>query len=78
MSKSDKQVDFKDLVTHDAIALVTNTAVVARDSGHPVKVAVANYQGSWGILVWMPGYHMVNGAVVAIDSATSGNTAGQQ
>jgi uncharacterized protein GlcG (DUF336 family) len=60
-----KHTDFSDLSPHDAIALVANSAVVARESGHPVEVAVARRNGVTGILVWMPGYLMQNGAVVA-------------
>lgn len=64
MSPSRKpKVDFSDLAEHDAITLVTNTAVVAKQSGHPVIVRHARIGGQRGILVFMPDYELVAGRV---------------
>lgn len=62
--KSSTQADFSDLSPHDAVALIVNTAVVAKNSGHDIRV----YQKTWneipGLLVWMPGHIMQNNTVV--------------
>lgn len=64
MSQSKKpKTDFSDLAEHDAVALVTNTAVVAKQSGHGVVVRHARIEGQRGILVFMPGYELVEGRV---------------
>jgi len=67
MSAKDKQQnDFSDLSHVDAVALVANTAIVARDSGHNVQVKVASIKGERGIVIFMPGYHMVDGRVLPL------------
>jgi hypothetical protein len=64
MSQSTKpKADFSDLAEHDAVAIVMNTAVVARDSGHPITVQHARIQGQRGILIFIPGYELAEGRV---------------
>lgn len=58
-------IDFSDLSEVDAVRLVANNAVVAKESGHNVSVSVANRNGQIGIFIWMPGYTVVNGEIVA-------------
>ena len=73
--------DFSDLSPQDAVGLVANTAIVARDSGHEVEVANASRGGVAGIFVWLPGWRMVDGRIVATDveqAATSGKQASRE
>ena len=60
-----KQNDFSDLSEVDAVRLVANTAIVAKESGHNVVVKVATIGGEVGVLVWMPGYTFQAGEIVA-------------
>lgn len=53
---SKRKIDFSDMSEVDAVRLVINNAVVARDSGHGVAVKSATIKGEQGILVWVPGY----------------------
>ena len=60
MSKSTSQDSFGDLSYHDVVAMIMNTAVVAKRD-HPVMVREAKISGKKGVLVFMPGYEMVSG-----------------
>ncbi len=72
MSQSTKpKADFSDLAEHDAVAIVMNTAVVARNSGHPITVQHARIQGQRGILIFIPGYELVGGRVQQVAELVS-------
>ena len=71
MSTKNKQADFSDLSTHDAIALVTNNAVVARQSGHPVTVSHATIEGQKGIVIWIPNYVLADGRIQKVKEAAN-------
>lgn len=45
------------------VALVANTALVAKDSGGPVEVRHARISGNRGILIFMPGFELLDGRV---------------
>ena len=61
LEKQKKKQDFSSLSRFDAAALVANTALVARDSGHEVVVRHAKVQGEQGILIFIPGFELVDG-----------------
>jgi hypothetical protein len=61
--KSKSKVDFSDMSTYDTVNLVINTGIVARDSGHPVRVSTARVKGVGGLMIWIPGYTMIDGQV---------------
>jgi hypothetical protein len=65
--------NFHELNDIDAVRLVANTAAAVRDAGHAVQVHVAKVRGEVGIMIWMPGYEVLNGQIVRF--ATSGNGA---
>lgn len=62
---ANNNIDFTDLSEVDAVRLVANTAVVAKESGHNVMIKVATIGGQVGILVFMPGYTFADGEIVA-------------
>ncbi len=45
----------------DAVALVANMALEVRDAGHDVIVRHALISGNRGILVFMPGFELIDG-----------------
>lgn len=53
--------DFGHLSRFDAAALVANTALKVRDSGHAVIVRHAKVLGEQGILVFIPGFELIDG-----------------
>jgi hypothetical protein len=59
------KIDFSDLSEVDAVRLVANSAVVARESGHNVVVKTASISGKKGILIFMPGYVYDGSDIVA-------------
>lgn len=65
--KKKPKIDFSDMAEHDIVALVTNTAVVAKQSGGPVVVRHARIEGQRGILVFMPEYELVEGRVRKVE-----------
>lgn len=72
MSQSKKpRIDFSEMAEHDVVALVTNTAVVAKNSGHPVTVRHARVEGQRGILVFMPGYELADGLIMRVQPSAS-------
>lgn len=58
------QADFSDMQPHDAVAMIVNTAVTAINSGHNMKVYDTKREGKRGLLIWMPGFVIENGAVI--------------
>lgn len=69
LKKQKKKLDFSDMSRFDAVAMVANTAVVARDSGHPVTVRHARIQGERGILVFIPGFELIDGNLKLVEEA---------
>lgn len=45
----------------DAVALVANMALEVRDAGHDVIVRHALVSGNRGILIFMPGFELIDG-----------------
>lgn len=45
----------------DAVALVANTALEVREAGHNVVVRHALVSGERGILIFMPGFELIDG-----------------
>lgn len=60
----------------DAAALVANTALEVRDSGHNVIVRHARVQGQAGILIFIPDFELIDGnlRLVANESTTMPQT----
>lgn len=76
MSESKKQkTDLRHLSKFDAAALVANTALVARDSGHPFVVRHAKVQGEQGILIFIPGFELVDGELRLVANEPIAETA---
>ena len=67
MSKSESltrqkgKQESSDLSRFDAAALVASTAVEVRDKGHQIVVRHAKVQGEQGILIFIPGFQLVDG-----------------
>lgn len=59
--KQKKKPDFSSLSRFDAVAMVANTALVAREGGHSVTVRHARIEGQRGILIFIPGFELVDG-----------------
>lgn len=60
-----KSPNFSDMTTEEIVAIVVNTAVVAKRQMS--QMVVANYSGNTpGIVVQIPGWHVVNGEVKAV------------
>lgn len=53
----------------DAVALVTNMALELRDVGHNVVVRHAAVSGQRGILVFMPGFELIDGNLRLVEAA---------
>lgn len=62
-----KKIDFSDMSERDFVAMLMNTAVVGRDSGHSVAVKNGRFSGQPGIVIVMPGYRYEAGRVVAVE-----------
>ena len=54
-------VNFDDLSEADRARLVANTALIAQESGEPVKVFNIRYKGEPGVMIWIPGYKIEDG-----------------
>lgn len=64
-SGAKSQKDFSDMTAEEIVAIVVNTAVVAKRQMS--QMVVANYSGNTpGIVVQIPGWHVVNGEVRAV------------
>lgn len=64
-SAAKSQKDFSDMTAEEIVAIVVNTAVVAK--ANLPQMLVANYGGAIpGIVVQIPGWHVVNGEVKAV------------
>ncbi len=58
------QKDFSDMTPDEIVAIVVNTAVVAKVN--LPQMLVANYGGAIpGIVIQIPGWHSINGDIVA-------------
>lgn len=66
------QNDFTDISALDAVTMVINTAVVARNSGHPVQVNAVMAAGHAGIMILIPKYKIINGRILPIDIESDG------
>ena len=64
----------------DAVALVANTALELRGAGHDVVVRHAAISGQRGILVFMPGFELIDGnlRLVATEQQTAAEVAQQE
>ena len=72
-----KKIDFSDMSERDFVAMVMNTAVVGRKSGHNVAVKNGTFSNQPGILIVLPGYRFENGRVVQVaPEAQDGEPAG--
>ena len=63
--KSD--VDFSDLSEADRVRLVAQTALIAQASGG-VSVFNGRYQGSQGVMIWIPGYLIKDGEMNQVEA----------
>lgn len=54
----------------DAVALVTNMALEVREAGHNLIVRHAVVGGQRGILVFMPGFELIDGNLRLVEPAT--------
>lgn len=66
MSQSKKPIDFSDMSYRDVVAMLMNTAVIAKDSGHRVSVRNATVAGEAAIVIVAPGYKFVDGTLRAV------------
>lgn len=55
----------------DAVALVTNMALELRDVGHNVVVRHAAVSGERGILIFMPGFELIDGNLRLVEAAVA-------
>lgn len=55
----------------DAVALVTNMALELRDVGHNVVVRHAAVSGQRGILIFMPGFELIDGNLRLVEAAVA-------
>lgn len=55
----------------DAVALVTNMALEVRDAGHDLIVRHAAVAGQRGILVFMPGFELIDGNLRLVESVVA-------
>ncbi len=70
-SGAKSQKDFSDMAPDEIVAIVVNTAVVAKSS--LPQMLVANYSGAIpGIVIQIPGWHSINGDIVATDGSSRG------
>ena len=58
----------------DAVALVANTALEVREAGHDVVVCHAAISGNRGILIFMPGFELIDGNLRLVASAEPTHT----
>ncbi len=56
-----KRPGLERLSRFDAVALVTNMALEVREAGHDLIVSHAAVAGQRGILVFMPGFELIDG-----------------
>ena len=56
-----KKLSLEQMSRFDVVALVANMALEVRDAGHDVIVRHALVSGKRGILVFMPGFELVDG-----------------
>jgi len=63
-AKTPNQIDFSDMSERDFMALLMNTAIVGRESGHGVHVKNGTFNKVPGILVVLDGYQFIDGKVV--------------
>lgn len=73
--KNEKQNDFSDMAPHDIARLVANTALVAKESGGPVNVFGGKYRGERGVMIWIPGYEIVDGEMNRLPDSSQNKTA---
>lgn len=62
-----KKIDFSDMSERDFMAMLMNTAVVGRESGHGVQVKNGRLLGTPSVLIVLPGYRFEDGRVVAVE-----------
>ena len=53
----------------DAVALVANMALEVREAGHDVVVRHAAISGNRGILIFMPGFELIDGNLRLVATA---------
>ncbi len=70
-----KKPGLERLSRFDAVALVANTALEVRDSGHDVIVRHAHVQGRPGILILMPGFELIDGNLRLVATEPVGDIA---
>ena len=72
-----KQAALQKMSRFDAVALVTNMALELRDVGHNVVVRHAAVSGERGILIFMPGFELIDGnlRLVSTEPAAAAETA---
>ncbi len=63
MSAKEK-IDFSDMSERDFIAMLMNTAIVGRESGHQVIIRNGRLNQQQSILIALTGYQYKNGRVV--------------
>lgn len=61
MTQEKKKPGLDRMSRFDAVALVANMALEVRDAGHDVIVRHALVSGKRGILVFMPGFELIDG-----------------
>jgi hypothetical protein len=59
---------FNDMPRHDMVGMIIATALEAKQAGLPLIAVNATRQGVRGLMVWMPGYIVENGAVIIAPS----------
>lgn len=70
-----KQIDFSDMSERDFVAMLMNTAIVGRESGHEVVVKNGRFSDQPGILIVLPGYRYEDGRVVATQTESAAQEA---
>lgn len=71
-AKDQKQkIDFTDMSERDFVAMLMNTAVVGRESGHHVIIKNGRFNQQPGILIVLPGYRYKDGRAVAVNTELS-------
>lgn len=69
LKKQKTKPDFSDMSRFDVAGMVVNTAIVARDSGHKVTVRHARVEGERGILVFVPGFELIDGVLGLVEES---------
>lgn len=67
MSAKEK-IDFSDMSERDFVAMLMNTAVIGRESGHEVVVRNGRFGEHQSILIALHGYRYEDGRVVAVEN----------